>query len=156
MRQAVPKGRFDAASFLSAQQPVMKQALQELRAGKKTSHWMWFVFPQLKGLGRSDTSSKFGLNPADVDDYTSDERLRRNLSVCLDALLSPQNKGKTAAQIFGQDAKKFHASLTLFSMASSNSEIMQKTHDALNEFFKGKLHPETVRMLKSPTSAPHW
>lgn len=144
--------RFDPELFLEAQQPHLRQALGELHAGKKSSHWMWYIFPQLAGLGTSEMSKKYGIRSAEqAKDYTWDPALKNNLSLCLDALLTPANARRDASAIFGKhDAQKLHASLTLFNMCSPEQDIIDKTRQALRRFFDGEFHSETARRLRSP------
>lgn len=100
--------------FVEAQNPVYRQVCAELAAGAKTSHWMWFVFPQLKGLGHSALAQRFGIaSKAEAQAYWQHAVLGARLKECIELVLAIE--GKTALDIFGSpDDLKFHSSLTLF------------------------------------------
>src|SRR5919205_965409 len=104
--------------FVTAQSPVYAEVLAELRSGRKSSHWMWFVFPQLRGLGSSPTAVRFGI--ASIDEaraYLGHDLLGRRLREC--ARLVAAIDGRSARQIFGSpDDMKLRSSMTLFSRAA--------------------------------------
>ncbi|MCB1365880.1 MAG: DUF1810 domain-containing protein [Rhodobacteraceae bacterium] len=104
-----------AEQFLDAQDRVWTQVVAELTAGRKTGHWMWFVFPQLAALGRSQTAQRFGLSgPDEAAAYLGDARLRARLVQAARLVLT--HPGKDAADILGSiDALKLRSSMTLFS-----------------------------------------
>ena len=114
---------FDLERFVRAQQAVYPAALAELRAGRKTSHWMWFVFPQLAGLGRSELSMRYAIGSLDeARAYVAHPVLGTRLRACATALLATD--GRTAAEIFGPiDALKLCSSMTLFSRAAPDEPI---------------------------------
>ena len=104
--------------FVDAQDPVFAQVRAELAAGAKTSHWMWYVFPQLKALGRSDIARHYGIaSPAEAGAYWQHAVLGPRLKTCVELVLAVN--GKTALQIFGSpDDLKLRSSLTLFAQVA--------------------------------------
>ena len=120
--------------FLEAQEPTIDRALAELLAGRKTSHWMWFVFPQLLGLGRSSTSKFYGINDvAEAEAYLTHPILRGRLLSCVSAVL--KHRDMKLDDIFGYpDNLKFCSSMALFSRVPSAPAIF---HEAL-EIFCGR------------------
>jgi len=134
----------DPQRFLSAQAPVIEQVRAELRAGKKRGHWMWFVFPQIAGLGRSETAQKFAI--ASLDEaraYLAHEILGPRLRECTALVVALQ--GQTIGEIFGYpDDLKFHSSITLFARAAPNEPVFQ---EALNKYFGGAEDMATVERI---------
>ncbi len=132
----------DLDRFVTAQAPVIDQVRRELAAGAKRTHWMWFVFPQLRGLGRSSTAEFYGLNGlADARTYLAHPVLGPRLLEC--TALVDQIEGRTALQIFGSpDDMKFRSCLTLFA-------AIQKTpfEAALRHLFAGQPDPLTLELL---------
>ena len=129
-----PSDLHNLQRFIDAQDGVIEQALQELRAGRKQSHWMWFVFPQLAGLGRSPTAQFYGIRSlAEAQAYLAHPLLGTRLTSSFDALLSWRGR-RSAEQIFGPvDALKLRSSGTLFDRASPTG-IFGET---LQSFFDG-------------------
>jgi len=125
--------------FIEAQAPVIEQVRRELRAGAKRTHWMWFVFPQLRGLGRSPTAQHYGLASADeARAYLAHPVLGPRLVECTE--LVNQVEGKTALQIFGSpDEMKFRSCMTLFATLRP-----APFRDALLKFFDG--HPDKLTL----------
>ena len=113
---------FDLGRFVAAQAPVFDAALGELTAGRKRSHWMWFVFPQLRGLGRSSMAEFYGIGSRDeARAYLAHPLLGPRLVLCTRAVLAVE--GRTLHAIFGSpDDAKFCSSMTLFSLADEWSE----------------------------------
>ena len=130
--------------FIRAQNPVFGQVLAELRAGEKRSHWMWFIFPQLKGLGRSPTALRYGLDDlAMAQDYLKHEVLGPRLLECTRAVLGVS--GRTAHQIFGSpDDLKFRSSMTLFGRADPEQPAFA---DALAQYYDGIEDFRTLELL---------
>lgn len=130
--------------FLEAQQHTYKRALSELRDGKKTSHWMWFIFPQLKGLGQSHTAHYYGIdNLKEAKEYLAQPSLRKNLLEAATTLLSV--KDKSAEAIFGStDSQKLRSSMTLFSQVENADEVFEQV---LDKYFAGKRDERTLSML---------
>jgi uncharacterized protein (DUF1810 family) len=139
---------FNLERFLDAQAGVYDTALAELRAGAKRSHWMWFIFPQMRGLGRSDRAQYFGIRSLDEAlAFHADPILGKRLRECVMALLGPP--GHSAEEILGSvDALKLRSSLTLFRIAAPGEPLFQR---ALERYFDGKLDPQTIELLESGT-----
>jgi uncharacterized protein (DUF1810 family) len=135
---------FDLARFVAAQDPVLDQVRRELHAGRKTSHWMWFVFPQLKSLGRSSMAQYYGIASADeARAYLDHPLLGDRLRDCTHLVLL--HPGLTVRQIFGSpDDLKFHSSMTLFDFASPRDEPF---FTALHTYFHGKRDEASLRSL---------
>lgn len=135
---------FHLNRFISAQGPIYARVRQELQAGKKRSHWMWFVFPQLKGLGRSSTSKRYGIQGLDeARAYVEHPRLGPRLRECVEDLLV--HRGRTPEAIFGfPDCLKFRSCLTLFARAVPGEPIFR---EALAAFFEGAEDPATLELL---------
>ena len=130
--------------FLEAQQHTYKRALSEVRDGKKTSHWMWFIFPQLKGLGQSHNAHYYGIDTLEeAKEYLAQPSLRKNLLEAATTLLSV--KDKSAEAIFGStDSQKLRSSMTLFSQVENADEVFEQV---LDKYFAGKRDERTLAML---------
>lgn len=117
----VNEDRFDLRRFVEAQQGIHEQALMEIRAGRKRSHWMWFVFPQLQGLGHGAMAQHYGLSGlAEARAYLAHPVLGPRLRECVRALLG--HAGTSAARLLGEvDALKLRSCLTLFARAAGAS-----------------------------------
>lgn len=135
---------FDLARFVQAQDPVIETVLAELKQGRKLTHWMWFVFPQVAGLGASPTAQFFAISGlAEARAYLAHPVLGPRLLTCARRVLAVD--GRSAGQIFGQpDDLKFRSSMTLFLKASPDGEPFRS---ALARYFGGAPDPETVRRL---------
>jgi uncharacterized protein (DUF1810 family) len=131
--------------FLEAQEPVYDQVRVELRAGRKRGHWMWFVFPQVAGLGRSVTARWFAIRSLDeANVYLADPVLGPRLREC--AELTNAVTGKTAVEIFGDtDAMKLRSSMTLFSRAASDNRIFEAV---LGHYFHAEHDAVTLGRLE--------
>jgi uncharacterized protein (DUF1810 family) len=131
--------------FLDAQPSMYHEVLAELRAGQKQSHWMWFIFPQIKGLGRSPTAVKFAINSrAEAQAYAEHPILGARLRECTQLVNAIENR--PASQIFGYpDDLKFHSSMTLFAAAAAEPAVF---HRALLKYFAGELDTHTLAALK--------
>ena len=129
--------------FIDAQDSVYEQALAELKAGAKRSHWMWFIFPQIAGLGHSAMAQRYAIG--DIEEaraYLAHPLLGGRLRECTQAALDVS--GKSAHDIFGSpDDLKFRSSLTLFDKVSPN-DVFQS---ALKKYFDGKNDPLTISKL---------
>jgi uncharacterized protein (DUF1810 family) len=134
----------DLERFVKAQAHLYDQALAELRRGRKTSHWMWFVFPQIAGLGRSEMATFYAISDAaEARDYLAHPVLGARLAECVQTLLNHAGD-RSAAQILGDlDALKLRSSLTLFEAVDSNP--LWAT--CLDAFYDGKRDPETLNRL---------
>lgn len=135
---------YDLQRFVAAQAPVIAQVLAELRAGAKRTHWMWFVFPQVSGLGASAMARRYAISSLDeAKAYLAHpvlgQRLRDGTQLVLDA------NGRTAHEIFGTpDDLKFHSSMTLFARAAPGGGVFRA---ALQTFFAGRDDPATLERL---------
>ena len=137
---------FHLERFVAAQAPVFAAALAELRAGRKRSHWMWFVFPQLRGLGRSSTAELYGIGSlAEARAYLAHPVLGPRLILCTEAVLAVE--GRSLHEIFGSpDDVKFCSSMTLFSRAQGGDESVFRR--ALDRFCSGREDERTVELLQ--------
>lgn len=135
---------FDLARFERAQAADYAAALAEIRAGAKRSHWIWYVFPQLRGLGASPASHLYGLTGlAEARAYLAHPVLGMRLRECVQALLAVP--GGDAARVLGPvDAMKLHASLTLFQAAAPQEPLWA---EAQARYFAGAAEPRTLAML---------
>jgi len=141
---ASPATEFDLQRFVTAQQPIYAQALAELRAGRKRSHWMWFVFPQLAGLGRSPTAQYFAISGApEAIAYLDHPLLGPRLCECTSAVLAVS--GRRRVEIFGfPDELKFRSSMTLFAAVAEPGSVFEQ---ALACLCDGEPDPRTLELL---------
>jgi uncharacterized protein (DUF1810 family) len=139
----------DLTRFVTAQEDAgtYTSALRELRAGRKTSHWMWFVFPQVAGLGRSETARFYALSGLDeARAYLAHPTLGPRLVECADTLAALSTSDPVA--VFGTvDAMKLKSSMTLFAHAAQTDEQRAPFHAVLDRYFGGAEDPETVRRI---------
>jgi uncharacterized protein (DUF1810 family) len=135
---------FNLQRFLDAQAPVYEQARRELEAGRKESHWMWFIFPQIAGLGQSPMSIRFAIASLDeAKAYLAHSMLGARLREC--ARLTLDVEGKSAREIFGSiDEIKFRSSMTLFVHAALDEDVFQR---CLDKYFSGDPDPATLARL---------
>jgi len=138
---------FDLDRFVKAQDPVIGNVLRELRAGRKETHWMWFVFPQLRGLGRSPIAQHYGIaDLAEARAYLRHAVLGPRLKECVEAVLGVA--GRTLHEIFGSpDDMKFRSSMTLFAAASDGGQPFRQ---ALDRYCGGREDPATLSLLGFP------
>ena len=136
---------YDLERFLVAQESDYEQALEEIRRGRKTGHWIWYVFPQLAELGYSETSKFYGISGLDeAREYIANETLRARLIEISEALLSLECSN--AIKIMGEiDAKKLRSCMTLFAEAAPEEETFRKV---LEKFFSGKKDGRTLRIVR--------
>jgi len=136
--------RFHLQRFVDAQQPVYTAVLGELRAGRKRSHWMWFIFPQISGLGHSATAQTFAVSSlAEALAYLAHPTLGPRLREC--AALVAAVEGRSIDEIFGHpDDLKFHSSMTLFAEAAPREPIFAT---CLQKCFGGQRDPRTLAIL---------
>jgi uncharacterized protein (DUF1810 family) len=134
----------DLQRFVDAQNPVFPQVKEELARGAKASHWMWFVFPQLKGLGRSTLAQHYGIaSPEEAQAYWRHPVLGPRLKECTELVLAVV--GKTALQIFGSpDDLKFCSSMTLFERVVPQEPLFGR---AIDKYFDGKRDARTVALM---------
>ena len=139
---------FDLSRFVDAQVQFYAQALRELRQGRKESHWMWFVFPQIEGLGTSPTARQFAIKSVEeATAYASHPILGPRLQECCEALLAIN--GSSANSILGSpDDLKLRSSMTLFLHVAGPDSVFAKV---LEKFFFGGSDPRTVNLISSGT-----
>jgi uncharacterized protein (DUF1810 family) len=135
---------FNLQRFLDAQSPVYERARREVEIGRKRSHWMWFIFPQIAGLGQSPMSIRFAIASLDeAQAYLAQPVLGARLREC--ARLTLAVESKTARGIFGSiDEVKFRSSMTLFARAAPGEELFQR---CLDKYFAGDPDPATLARL---------
>jgi uncharacterized protein (DUF1810 family) len=134
--------------FIDAQATTFDKAISELRAGRKQTHWMWFVFPQIRGLGRSETARYFAIASRDeARAYLAHPLLGARLRECTEIVQGTQ--GRSIGEIFGApDDLKFHSSMTLFANADAPGSVFQQT---LDKCFEGRGDVLTLEILgRSP------
>lgn len=131
--------------FLEAQNQMYLTALTEVKKGSKKSHWMWFIFPQVKGLGTSETARYFGLNGiSEATEYLKHPVLGRHLVEISQALLALE--GKTANQIFGTpDDLKLRSCMTLFAAVENSNPVFSRV---LEKYFNGQPDALTLSILE--------
>ncbi|TXD98484.1 DUF1810 domain-containing protein [Psychrobacter frigidicola] len=131
--------------FIHAQNPIYPRVINELTQGKKRTHWMWFIFPQIKGLGYSAMAQCFALeNLTQAQAYLLHEVLGVRLQECAELLLL--HSDKSALEIFGTpDHLKLHSSLTLFALAANKDSVFEPL---LQQFFGGKYDVRTIDILE--------
>ena len=135
---------YNLERFVQAQSSVYEEVVSELKNGAKASHWMWFIFPQIKGLGRSPTSIEFAISSLDeARAYLHHPVLGARLKEC--TRLVHRTQGRSIEQIFGYpDNMKFHSSMTLFAQVSPDNDIFTK---ALQKYFQGAPDQPTLDRL---------
>ena len=135
---------FDLERFLKAQEEAFEIALEELRSGRKRSHWIWFVFPQIAGLGHSPTAQHYAIRSLEeAQAYLAHPILGARLHECLKALQLLETDD--AQSVFGDlDAMKFRSSLTLFAEADPGDAIVDA---ALDRWFGGERDAKTLQLL---------
>ena len=135
---------YDLRRFAEAQNPVFERVLRELGAGRKESHWMWFVFPQIAGLGHSPMAQRFAIaSLAEAEAYAGHDLLGARLARCTD--LVNGIVGRPIVSILGRpDDLKFRSSMTLFARAAVDKS---RYIEALDKYFDGKPDPATIDRL---------
>lgn len=135
---------FDLQRFVDAQDPVFEQVCGELRRGRKQGHWIWFIFPQIKGLGHSHMSVRYAISSRqEAEAYLKHGVLGPRIREC--ARLVNLVEGRLIEQIFGcPDCLKFRSSMTLFAITASEGQIFK---DALEKYFDGKGDQRTLERL---------
>jgi len=134
----------DLKRFLDAQENTFSEALAELKAGKKRTHWMWFVFPQVAGLGNSPMAVRYAINSREeAQDYLGHPLLGSRLRECASALLGVQ--GRTANEIMGfPDDLKLKSSMTLFAALSNADPVFRQV---LEHYYQGEQDEKTLQIL---------
>lgn len=146
MRSTDPLDSFNLDRFLQAQDPVFDYVLEELAAGCKRRHWMWFIFPQIAGLGGSEMSRRFAIqSAAEAMAYLDHAVLGARLRTCTQLVLNI--KHRSIGDIFGHpDNLKFHSSMTLFTQFSPGDRLF---HQAMDRYYHGIPDEWTLSLLDS-------
>jgi uncharacterized protein (DUF1810 family) len=141
-----PQDPFDLERFVTAQAPVFDRALAELQAGRKRSHWMWFIFPQLRGLGFSTTARLYGVaSLAEARAYLAHPLLGPRLETCTRDVLALENR--SLHDIFGTpDDMKFGSCMTLFSLAADGNDSSFRA--GLDRYCGGRQDERTMELLE--------
>jgi uncharacterized protein (DUF1810 family) len=144
MDETVNPDPFGLERFVEAQEPAYARALAEIRAGDKRSHWMWFVFPQIAGLGSSSMAQRYAIGGlAEAQAYLGHPLLGPRLRECCEALLALSNR--SAHDVFGSpDDWKLRSSMTLFARAAPPPSIFERVLDA---YFAGQPDARTLEIL---------
>ncbi|MFZ1952754.1 MAG: DUF1810 domain-containing protein [Pseudolabrys sp.] len=139
----------DLVRFVDAQAQVYRQVVDELIDGRKRTHWMWFIFPQLTGLGHSVMAQRYAIHDLDqARRYLADPILGSRLRH--DVLVMTRHKGKSVLEILGSpDDLKFRSCLTLFGQAALDDDDRLLFAKALNQFYSGKTDPRTLELLRT-------
>ena len=139
----------DLIRFVDAQAQVYRQVVEELTAGRKRTHWMWFIFPQLSGLGHSTMAQRYAIRNIDqARRYLAHPILGNRLRH--DVRLMVGHKGESALEILGSpDDFKFRSCLTLFCEAASEKSDQSLFAEALKQFYNGESDPRTLELLRS-------
>lgn len=143
--------RFDLQRFIKAQETVFDVAVEELKLGRKRTHWMWFVFPQLRRLGRSDTARFYGIGSLDeARAYYRHPLLGPRLTLCTRTVL--ESAARSLHEIFGSpDDLKFRSCMTLFEAAAPPDERL--FGEALARWCGGDRDPVTLQLIANPDDA---
>jgi uncharacterized protein (DUF1810 family) len=136
---------YNLRRFVDAQQAVYETVCGELRQGRKESHWMWFIFPQVKGLGHSEMAQKFAISsPEEAEAYLAHPVLGPRLREC--SRIVADLEGKSVEDIFGYpDDMKFRSSMTLFAQTAKDNEIFRR---CLDKYFRGE--PDRLTLAALP------
>ena len=133
---------YDFKKFLDAQKDSYERALAEIKNGRKSSHWIWYIFPQLKIFGRSKTAVYYGIENLDeAKEYLKDEILRSRLLEISQALLELESNDSVKVMNSRIDSVKLQSSMTLFHLADPTCEVFKKV---LDKFFAGEFDINTV------------
>jgi len=138
------KDAFNLERFVDAQASSYDQVCGELRAGRKQSHWIWFIFPQMRGLGHSEMAHFYGISSREeAEAYLEHPLLGARLRECTGLVYEVE--GRSVDQIFGYpDNLKFHSSMSLFASVAPDEPVFRQ---ALQKYFGGELDPNTVALL---------
>lgn len=133
--------------FTDAQRDAYEIALNEIKRGRKTSHWMWYIFPQIRGLGFSETSNYYAIkDKSEAQEYLNHEILGARLIEISNTLLKLQTSNPII--VFGSiDSVKLKSSMTLFSLLENTNPVFQKV---LDKFFGGEKNEKTIQILNKP------
>jgi len=136
---------FDLGRFISAQDEIYDRVLAELRSGQKRSHWMWFIFPQIEGLGYSSTTQYYAIKSlAEAREYLKHPVLGTRLMECTDAVLAVE--GRSVSDIFGYpDDLKLKSSMTLFAYVAEPDSVFVRV---LEKYFQGERDVRTLQIVE--------
>ena len=136
---------FDLQRFLKAQERIYDQALSELKTGEKRSHWMWYIFPQIDGLGFSSTTKHYSIKSMEeARAYLDHPVLGKRLIECTETVLAIS--GKSVSRIFGYpDDLKFKSSMTLFAEVTGSDSSFGR---AIEQFYNGRRDEKTLALLR--------
>jgi uncharacterized protein (DUF1810 family) len=140
----------DLSRFIEAQEGVYDRALAEIRGGRKRSHWMWFVFPQIDGLGSSSMAKRYAIKGrAEAEAYLAHPVLGPRLLACAEAAAAVPGTA-SALEVFGSpDDMKLRSSATLFACVSPDDSAFERV---LARYFRGERDPATLRLLGAPSA----
>jgi uncharacterized protein (DUF1810 family) len=143
---------FNLSRFLQAQERVYEEVLAELKAGQKRTHWIWYIFPQMEGLGYSSTSRHYAIkSEAEAREYLNHPILGSRLVECAQTVLDV--KGRSALEIFGPpDDLKLRSSMTLFAQVSHPDSVFARV---LDKYFHGKRDDKTLALLQQQRTKGH-
>jgi uncharacterized protein (DUF1810 family) len=146
MSETTANDPFFLNRFVTAQDDVYDQALSEIQSGKKLTHWMWFIFPQFRGLGSTETSKYYAIGSLDeARVYLGHRTLGPRLIACAEACLGVE--GRSAQDMFGSpDDMKLRSSATLFAEVSSDDSVF---HRILTKYFSGEPDSKTLSLLSA-------
>ena len=135
---------YDISRFIKAHEKSYENALREIKNGRKETHWMWYIFPQIQGLGFSETSAFYAIrNLEEARAYMAEEILRDHMLEICQALLAQEESD--ASKIFGfPDYMKLHSSMTLFSVSNPEYDVFRKV---LEKFFDGEKDGKTIEIV---------
>jgi uncharacterized protein (DUF1810 family) len=139
--------RYDLPRFINAQRQIYDQVLTELRLGRKQSHWMWYMFPQIRGLGSSPMAQRYAISSLDeAKAYVGHAVLGNRLLECTQLVTAA--RAESIEDILGYpDNLKFHSSMTLFAHAANHHEVFES---ALRKYFRSEYDHRTMERLESP------
>ena len=145
-RKWIMNDLFDLNRFVDAQNHIYDSVVSELKNGEKRGHWMWYIFPQVKGLGSTSTSVRFAISSKnEAISYLNHPILGERLKQCTELVLNIN--GRTSEQIFHYpDTLKFRSCMTLFDVASESDGIFK---DAIQKYFGGSADQRTIDILNS-------
>jgi uncharacterized protein (DUF1810 family) len=136
---------YDLSRFVQAQERIYDRVLAELKSGQKRSHWMWFIFPQIDGLGHSATTKHYSIkNVEEARQYLEHPVIGKRLLECSETVLAVE--GRSVSEIFGYpDDLKLRSSMTLFASVAESGSVFERV---LEKYFQGQGDPSTLQILK--------
>ena len=154
MSGAAHRPEYTLGRFIEAQRPIIDSVRTELAAGHKRTHWMWFVFPQIRGLGHSPTAQNYAIDTlAQAEAYLRHPVLGARLRECTQLVCA--SRQRTIEAIFGYpDNLKFHSCMTLFATAAGERPEDRIFRAALDKYFSGREDPRTLELLRPRGARP--